>query len=153
GPDGSIVFGESIGVLRRITTMGGAAAPLTTLNLANGENAHRWPQFLPGGRRFLYFVRSGRPYRSGIYMSSLDRPHEAVLVLANETSGMYAAPYGNAEGHLLWVRDGKLVAQAFDPDRARLSGEPTVIAGTEGVGASLNDMRASFSLSQQGTLL
>ena len=126
---------------------------MTKLDLDNGENAHRWPQFLPDGRRFLYFVRSSKPNRSGVYASSLDRPEDAVLVIANATNGLYAAPHRPAVGYLLWARENQIVAQMFDPESSRLSGETTVIAGTDGVGQSLNVHHASFSLSQEGTLL
>jgi eukaryotic-like serine/threonine-protein kinase len=116
--DGTIIFGGSSGVLRRVSADTGPTTPVTTLNLANGENAHRWPQFLPGERRFLYWVRSSKPSRSGVYASSLDRPQDAVLVVANATNGLYSAPQGATVGYLLWARDNQIVAQMFDPERS-----------------------------------
>jgi Tol biopolymer transport system component len=151
--DGTIIFAGSTGVLQRVSADTGPTTPVTKLNLANGENAHRWPQFLPDERRFLYWVRSSKPNRSGVYASSLDRPQDAVLVIANATNGLYSAPQGATVGYLLWARENQIVAQMFDPEHSRLSGEPTVIAGTDGVGLSLNAHHASFSLSQEGTLL
>ena len=150
--DGTIIFGGSTGVLQRVSADTGPTTPLTILDLANGENAHRWPQFLPGERRFLYYVRSSKPNRSGIYASSLDRPQDAVLVIANATNGLYSAPQNAAVGYLLWARQNQIVAQMFDPERSRLSGETTVIAGTDGVGQP-NGYHASFSLSRESTLL
>jgi WD40 repeat protein len=46
-----------------------------------------------------------------------------------------------------------LVAQAFDPERAQVSGEPVSIAGAEGVGVVSAINQALFSLSNEGTLL
>jgi Tol biopolymer transport system component len=152
--DGTIIFASaSVGGLHRISASGGAPTPVTKLDLANGENAHRWPQFLPGGRRLLYFVRSSTPNRTGVYASSLERPQEAMFVLPTSAAAAYAASHDNGVGHLIWVRDNRLVAQPFDAERLQLSGESAVIAGTEGVGESRNNGRAAFSLSQEGTLL
>ena len=129
--DGTVVFGPSVGGLQRVAASGGIPAPLTTLDLANGENAHRWPQLLPDTRHLLYFVRSSKPNRTGIYLASLDRPDEKVLVLESASAGAYAPPQGNILGHLLWVRDNALMAQAFDPVHAQLSGEPVAIPGAD----------------------
>jgi hypothetical protein len=43
-----------------------AFTPLTTLDTARGETAHRFPSFLPDGRHFVYLRESGRPENSGI---------------------------------------------------------------------------------------
>ena len=37
---------------------GGTARPVTDVDYARRDNAHRWPVFLPDGLHFLYFVRS-----------------------------------------------------------------------------------------------
>ena len=39
----------------------GPSTSVTTLDAAAQETGHQWPQFLPGGRRFLYGVRSANP--------------------------------------------------------------------------------------------
>jgi Tol biopolymer transport system component len=83
----------------------------------------------------------------------LDRPNEKFLVIESASSGAYSPPHGKASsGYLLYVRDNTLMAQAFDPERAQLSGEPVAVAGGQvfTVGA-LN--LATFSASQQGTLM
>jgi Tol biopolymer transport system component len=57
----------------------------------------------------------------------------------------YAPP-----GYLLYVRDGALFAQRFDPSRAKLRGEPRLVA--DGVDYFYGPGRASFSVSQTGIL-
>ena len=43
-----------------------------TLCAPRGETSHRWPQFLPDGRHFLYFARSANGVPSSIRMASID---------------------------------------------------------------------------------
>ena len=48
---------------------GGEVRPATTL--LSGQSSHRWPVFLPGGRRFLFLALGAGDVR-GIYVGSLD---------------------------------------------------------------------------------
>jgi eukaryotic-like serine/threonine-protein kinase len=153
GPDGTILFSDSVGALKQVAASGGTPAPLTKLDLANGETSHRWPQFLPGGRRFLYWVLSSKPNRTGVYLGSLDRPHEKVFVVESRSAGAYSPARGKDQGYLLWVREKGLVGQPFDPERVQLSGGPVSIAGAESVGSVLGVGKPLFSLSNEGTLL
>ena len=73
--NGMIVFAAApASGLRQIAAAGGPVTTVTTLNVAQGENSHRWPLFLPDGRRFIYLIRSDKPHVSGIYLGSLDKP-------------------------------------------------------------------------------
>jgi hypothetical protein len=47
-------------------------SPVTRVNKEAGEMIHLYPQFLPGGKQFLYFIRHGEAEKMGIYMGSLD---------------------------------------------------------------------------------
>jgi hypothetical protein len=49
GPDDTIVFGQRGGPLQRVSAAGGEPQDLT--QLAEGEYAHLFPEFLPGGER------------------------------------------------------------------------------------------------------
>jgi len=62
----------------------------------------------------------------------------------------YAARAGGGPGHLLFLRDGTLMAQRFDPDRLALSGEAVSIA--EGVESFVSQSYGLFSVSDTGTL-
>src|SRR5262249_33650709 len=44
--------------LSRVSAAGGDPSVLTTLDRSRGEYSHRWPQFLPDGRSFLYFTNA-----------------------------------------------------------------------------------------------
>src|SRR5262245_3019660 len=67
--DGIILFAPlTTGPLLKVPAMGGDPAAVTRLE--TGQVGHRFPQFLPDGRHFIYFGRGG-PVQ-GVYVSSLD---------------------------------------------------------------------------------
>ncbi|MEO8096419.1 MAG: protein kinase [Acidobacteriota bacterium] len=151
--DGMILFNAvNDGPLMRVSATGGKLELLTTMDIAHQESSHRWPQFLPDGKHFLYFVRSMDPGRMGMYWASLDQPNERVRVLESASHAVYAHTPGGQTGHLLWVNDGHLLAQPFDPVTGKLSGESASLAegvGQSNVGSILSDVWAS----NEGTLL
>ncbi len=70
--DGTIVFSLSMaGPLYRVQAAGGVPTPLTALDRSRGDFSHSWPQWLPNGQDFLYFVRTGLRETTGIYAASL----------------------------------------------------------------------------------
>jgi Tol biopolymer transport system component len=101
---------------------GGQLTAVTTVDEAAGEFQHAWPRFLPDGRRFLFIIRSSNEARTGLYVGSLDGAPPRRLLQAYSRA-TYAA------GHLLWVREGTLMAQPFDTAAATLSGMPIAISG------------------------
>ena len=115
-----------IGGLYQVSVSGGAPRPVTSLDPARGEVAHILPQFLPDGRHFLYLAASSRPGESSIRMGSLDSQDSKVLLSA-DTSAAYAPVLPGHSSSLLFVSDGSLLAQPFDPTRAVLSGARTVL--------------------------
>ncbi len=150
--EGVILFNSvNDGPLLRVSAKGGTPVPLTTVDRAQGENSHRWPHFLPGGRRFLYFVRTASPENSGVHLGSLDGPSQKSLLLRVPTNAIYAPDRGKASGHLLWVRDGTLMAQPFDPAQGQTTGEPVDVA--EGVAFGSASRLGVVSASNDGTLL
>jgi serine/threonine protein kinase/Tol biopolymer transport system component len=149
--EGVLLFNSvNDGPLLRVPATGGTPVPLTTVDTAGGENSHRWPQFLPGGRRFLYFVRSETPENTGVYLGSLDRPQEKIRVIRSPTNAIYAPDRSAPLGHVLWVRDGTLMAQPFDPEQRRTLDEPVALA--EGVGFGERSRLGAVSASNDGTL-
>jgi serine/threonine protein kinase len=125
---GLIVFAPTeTSELFQVSSGGGAPAPVTRLRTngvdqAHWEIGHRFPQFLPDGRRFLYFSRTQSLTHAGTYAASLDGG-EPRLVLRNSLRGAYASP-----GYLLFVLEGALVAQPLNARSMRLTGEAAAIA-------------------------
>jgi len=138
GPDGTILFdGTGNDPINKVSASGGVAS-----QLIDGKSQPGWPQFLPGGKKFL-FVHTSAGSGQGISIAKLDGSDEHEVV--NGLSRVEYAP----PGYLLFVRDQTLVAQRFDADAGKLEGEPIPVAeglGTDAVGL------ADFSASKSGTL-
>jgi eukaryotic-like serine/threonine-protein kinase len=119
---GVILFTHSANTpIFRISETGGDPSPATQFDRARGDDRHRYPQFLPDGKRFLYWARAPRTRLTGIYVASLDSP-QGRLVMKAPAMGEYAA------GHLLTVQDGSLVAYPFDERNVRVTGPSIRIA-------------------------
>jgi Tol biopolymer transport system component len=149
GTDDVIVFAASSrfapGPLRVVPASGGEAKPLTTV--APGES-HRFPVFLPDGRHFLYTSLGGP--RPGIYVASLD-DLRGRRILA-DASSVHVPSVTRTEGvtHVLFVRDGKVMAQRFDVDRLDVTGQALVLLQEARFD---DDGRAAVSISDDGTLV
>ena len=106
--DNVIVFGSVGSGLNRVSSGGGVAIAVTTL--AQGEDAHRWPHFLPDGQHFLYNAVTSTccpaATPGAIKIGSLDQAEPNVTLLEADSTATYAS------GHLLFVRDEAMMAQA-----------------------------------------
>jgi Tol biopolymer transport system component len=152
GPGGMIVFSDRYGShgLSRISAQGGERVAVTSTPGPESNHYHRYPQFFPDGRSFLYQHLAPTAEDAGVYVSSLDggAPQR---VLDGAEQGLYAPPAsGAAEGHLLFRRDQALMAQPFDAGARRTVGEAALLA--EGVGGGLNTGAGAFSISANGAL-
>jgi serine/threonine protein kinase len=126
GADGSIIFGKLSSAIFRVSSGGGNVTAVTKVDTV--MKAHRWPQFLPDGRHFLFHVQGGDSVQHGIYVGSLDGGTQKFLV-RSESSAIYAWP-----GYVLYVEGDTLLGQAFDAAHLELRGEPFTVA--ENVGRS-----------------
>jgi eukaryotic-like serine/threonine-protein kinase len=61
GPQDIILLGNPIGPIKKVSASGGPIEDVTALQPDRKEVNHRWPQFLPDGRHFLYVVRASLP--------------------------------------------------------------------------------------------
>ena len=100
----------------------GHTAPAITLQ--KDETAHPWPSFLPDGQRFLYLAQ-----RPGVNELRVDRLTSAETV----SLGRFESSAIHADGYLLFVRNGILMAQLFDTAALRLEGEARALANRTAV--------------------
>ena len=121
--EGVILFSPGVSnPIMRVSIRGGPAERATEQNTGGSGPDHRWPQFLPDGKRFLFSSTLGRQETRGIFIGSLDKT-PLVRVSGIESAGRFAPP-----DKLLITRQGTLEVYAFDPDSGAISGEPTVVA-------------------------
>jgi serine/threonine protein kinase len=119
-PEGVIIFGVRTGALLRVDASGGKPVKLTTLDDARHEVSHRWPQFLPDQKHFL-FVAQAPQITPRVFVASLDSPRP-VMLEGITSSTMFS------NNHLLYVVDNNLMARGFDPGTMRFTGEAMVVA-------------------------
>src|SRR6266850_1021175 len=136
--DGIIVFAPDYRTaLMQVSAQGGEPKPVAMKFDDQTAESHRYPDFLPDGRHFLF-----RRDPKGIWAGSLDSP-ETKQVLAEVSPFVYAQP-----GWLVFVRNDALVAQAFDAAKIAFSGEPVpIITGQKNSGTP------RFSVSDSGVLI
>ncbi len=140
--DGTILFASVVGApIMRLSTRGGHAEPVTAVSAATGPD-HRWPQFLPDGKHFLFSSTLGTPETNGVYLGSLDNT-PPVRLAPSDGPARFAPP-----DKLLTLRQGALQAYTFDVASGRVEGDPIVIAqGFAGASAS-----GGFATSDTGVL-
>jgi Tol biopolymer transport system component/tRNA A-37 threonylcarbamoyl transferase component Bud32 len=124
--DGTIIFGTTGNGIMQVPAAGGVPALLTT---TEGRNeVHTFPSFLPDGRHFFYLRAPENP---GIYLGSLDvKPEQqsARRILSTSLMAVYAASADPRMGHLFFLREGTLLAQAFDERSLQPQGDPIPVA-------------------------
>jgi eukaryotic-like serine/threonine-protein kinase len=110
---------------------------------SKGEMGFLWPKFLPDGERFVFFVWSNDERVRGIYQGRLGA-REYTRLIGSDTSAE------TTEDYLLFVRDGTIVAQRFDPDGARVVGEPVSLLPQV---TATPDFRSAVTASRTGVLI
>jgi serine/threonine protein kinase/Tol biopolymer transport system component len=122
---GQIVYGADHGEpsLSRVSADGGAVAAATVL--ARDNSRHRFPSFLPDGLHFLFFAGAATEDRRGVYVASIDEAPRMPQrrLLQSESEAAYVFLPAHDIGVLLYVPNGRVHAQPFDPVRRELVGD------------------------------
>ncbi len=143
-PDGTILFARNLDSIYRVPASGGQPQRFTELDASRKESRHYWPAMLPDGRHFLYTVTSPLPEVQGVWIASMANPREKRRLLADLSQAVYA------EGHVLFVRGGNLMAQPFDAGSLELRDEAVPIV--DRVNYSPTVGWADFSASENGAI-
>jgi serine/threonine protein kinase/Tol biopolymer transport system component len=113
--DGTITFIRA-GALWRTPATGGKTEQLTTLNAATDERAHLWPAAVTdSGVLFTSVSGTDRVVTRVESLSFVTK--ERRVVVDNGSNPLYAA-----SGHLLFFRDGALLAAPFDAAQLQVTG-------------------------------
>jgi serine/threonine protein kinase len=145
GADGTILYTpDTISPIYGVPASGGTPEPVTKLNASLNETTHRWPQFLPDGKHFLFYAHGEISQNHATYAASLDGGAPKLLLRGN-SSAVYTPP-----GYLLFVRQGTLMAQRFDVSNLRLAGDAVPLAENSAVDGIIS--RGIFTVSENGIL-
>jgi eukaryotic-like serine/threonine-protein kinase len=150
--EGVIVYARAGSYIEQVSSSGGTPKAVTTL--AADETAHRWPQFLPDSRRFLYLRVSNASDKTGVYVGSLDvKPEEQSLnpLVVTNRQAWWVTSEISGKSYLLIQREEALVAQPFDVNTATLSGTPVPVAN--GVGSFAGATSGLWSVARNGALV
>jgi len=118
---GVILFGLRADSLFRVEATGGRAVRFTTLDPKRQEASHRWPQFLPDQKHFLYVGQAPSTQTAHMFVASLDSPQGKMLT-EDLRYGYFS------EGYMFYIEENSLVARRFEPDRLAFTGDATVLA-------------------------
>ena len=136
--DGVILFGDG---LRRVESRGG---PCTSMGKEDPGSSRGFPMFLPDGKHYFY-VRRATGELSGVYLATLDEPvgHK---VLDDISSVVYTPPAAAGQrAHLLFLREGSLMAELFDESSLKTLGDPFPVSTQASTSSTSPQVAASAS--------
>lgn len=172
GDDGYIVFTGDDHCLHRVASAGGPPARLTSLRIGKGEVHHAFPEVLPGSKVVLFTVftvsvdpaklhdleqgtrgsdDSGAEAVEAMLALSTGEERASVVSFAMETGEQRTlvedayGPHFASSGHLVYSREGALMAAAFDVAVPDLLGAPAPITGNRLVDGSEAPDNYAFS--------
>ncbi len=148
GADDMILFAPTFsGPLQVAPASGGASAPATRIAAGSEFGTHRFPSFLPDGRRFVFYASLGSGTEPGVlHLGRLGSLDVKPLGPAH-SAATFAAP-----GYLVYARGEALVAHRFDDAKEALVGEPVPLGIPMGGSLSVSGLR-SLAVAQCGTLV
>ena len=118
---GKILIGGS--KLVSVPATGGEPTTVVERDHETGENALRFPHYLPDGNHVLYYSRNAEGSdRAGLWSVALDTGNRKHLAPEATSSAIYVEP-----GALLYRRDRYLVARPFDATTLEFTGASSVV--------------------------
>jgi serine/threonine-protein kinase len=153
GADNRIVFAdEGSGGLSLISSEGGKPEPLTKPDPKREESSHRLPSWLRNGKAVFFSVmKHSFDTHPSLSLFRLDT-HEWQALLPDAANARYVST-----GHLVFLRQGVLMAVRFDEARLEIIGQPIpLVPDVMQVFSSINPLNTGagqFALSGAGSLI
>ncbi|MBI5170616.1 MAG: serine/threonine-protein kinase [Candidatus Eisenbacteria bacterium] len=144
---GQIVFTPDFQTDVMVVPASGGKPKVVTKRTLGTHTTHRWPDFLPDGRHFLYFAGDHDDVtgpNNSVWIASVDG-RDNRLLMPSATEAHFAG------GYLFYVQDSVLMARPFDPGARRFTGE--AIPTAERVQFDPTTWKANFSCSRTGLLV
>jgi serine/threonine-protein kinase len=143
--DGTIVLApDTRSGLVVLPDAGGTPEPLTTLDKERDENSHRLPHFLPDGKALIFTATGTWSEGTALHALSLESGERTELIRGG-SDGRYVET-----GHVIFYREGTLMAAPFDADRLVVTGPEVPVL--EGIASGGNDS-AQYTIATDGTLV
>jgi eukaryotic-like serine/threonine-protein kinase len=155
GDDDRIVFARGSGGLQEVPAAGGKPSGLTSHSAERNEVSHRWPHVLPGGDAVLFTVTHNRFPRWDEAQIWLYSRRSGTAKLLNEGG---ADARSVSSGHVLYAREGTLLAVPFDLERLEITGGavgvlPDIMQAAYVAGQNGDTGGMQVSVSKTGTLV
>jgi serine/threonine-protein kinase len=146
GRDDTIVFASTTGSgLSRVSASGGTPERVTTLDVAQGEFSHRWPEWLPDGTTVLYTAgTSGSFNDAAIVAHSLTSNRRSIIVRGG------TSPHYLPTGFLIYAQKGRIMRVPFDADSLTVTGTPVTLLDNV---LQSSDGAVQLSVSASGTVV
>jgi serine/threonine protein kinase len=147
--DDTIYFVSEIpGGMMNVQAAGGQPKEVLKIDTGQGERMLKYPCALPGAKAVLYTIATSESESFDDAHIAAYSPHsgEKKVLVEGGTHPRYSR-----SGHLVYARNGKLLAARFDPDRLQITGQPVTVL--EGVLMSRNTGAANFDISARGDLV
>jgi serine/threonine protein kinase/Tol biopolymer transport system component len=127
-----------------VSAAGGEAVAVTALDTNLADASHRFPQWLPDGKHFLYTLWSNNTEvlrtHGGIYVGSTEKRFENRKILGDACASAFAPP-----NHLLIHRRGRLLSLPFDVDALKVGEDAEAIDSEVTFAPSSGTLAASAS--------
>ncbi len=145
GSRGTILFAPiAAGPLYSVPADGGTPELVLRPDSARGEDALRFPTFLPDGERFIFATLPRRDGAFEIWLGRLGSDERKPVMHAG-ASPVYVAP-----GWLITLDKERLIAQRFNAKKGEITGKPVTIGDAPVVGG--HDSSRIASASENGVL-
>src|SRR5271165_2155431 len=146
--DDTIVFTTAFtSPLYRIPASGGPPQQVTRLDSARLETTHRWPQFLPDGKSFLFTASSNNNFFGQASVQAADlATGQAKVLVENATFGRFLPG-----GYLVYFSQGTCFVAPFDAKALKLTG--AAIPVLQNVDSDISNGGVQFAASANGTAI
>jgi serine/threonine-protein kinase len=147
--DDTIYFVSDIpGGLMSVPASGGQPKEIRKIDTQHDERTLKYPSMLPGRSSLLYTLatKDSESFDDALIVALSIRTGQTKVLIEGGTHPRYLS-----SGHLVYARNGKLLAVRFDPNRLNVTGPPVTVI--EDVLMSRNTGAANFDVSASGDLV
>ncbi|MCH7632047.1 MAG: serine/threonine-protein kinase, partial [Planctomycetes bacterium] len=143
--DGTIIYSTDHG-LRRVSSDGGEPQTLTSIDIDKGISGHNFPHVIDGTRWVMFTATTDTGQHAALL--SLD-DNSWNIIKQRATDARYVGG-----GHLVFARNGELLASPFDPDDPTTLGtEAPIVRGVHAIPGKGGAVVHLFDTSMTGVLV